>query len=210
MRARYIASMAFGLAGSLAAGVAFGTAVNDQSAQDKEPGAASQAISASVRLAEVPDPEGRAPWVMQLYRTDDTEQCYVYGQVRDGKVGNISEGDGFTPVPIEAGHCYAPTRSRSLNVKLDTNAELGRIILHGLVGSDVRQLTVHTPRGSFAARPRANGALLLVTEGEGPSGARVSATFADGSSASILEPPPASVPPPSRHQGPVGADHSHE
>lgn len=207
MRPRYIASMALGFAGSIAVGVAFGTAVSEYNTNDREPGASAQAISASDGLAQVPDPQGRAPWAMRVYRADNTEQCYLVGQLRDGAVGDISTDGRFTAVPTEAGHCYAATKPRSLNVKLDTKVPQRRIILHGFVGSEVRHLALDSPSGSVIARPKGNGAVLLVAEGDGPMDARVTATFADGSDAVIIEPPPAPMPLPKPHVGPVDTDH---
>jgi len=204
MRRTHALAIVAGVTLSVPAGITLAAAISAESMPSREVVLPTQGIA-----AQVSDVGGRDIWAMRMSKpstdlTGPTMSCYVLGVMRNGNMGAVDPNGLFIPYPVDGGGtCVGPIGPRSVSVALRTIGPSRRIVLHGFVGAEVTELTLKFKAQIVKVRPSPNGAVLHVAIGSRASRPTVSASFTDGTAATIMEPTDLPATPPKPQNGPV-------
>lgn len=185
--------------------VLFDPSLTDRELRFRFPGERSRRIPVepgSERIAaRAPDPDGGAPYGLLEWRMDDGKRCHYAGRIVGDTVGGLDgASNAFHPYPLfEGGSCTKGGVPRARPVQFSVGGRPvgegdpaqarsslrtlpGRTIVSGFAHSDVRDITIQTPRDVRTLRPTGpSRAFLAVYDGEFFSGAiTLTARFADG------------------------------
>ncbi len=180
-----------GTAVSIPVGMAVASAFLATSAPSAE-STPSLALPADI-AARASDPEGGDDWGMQLIesRGELPQRCYAVGVMRNGTVGAIGPTGRFVAYPVrEGGTCVGASLPRSVNIAVRTDrlSRRSRIVVHGFVGADVSELTLHSNGQVVTVKPSRDRAVLHVSAGGLKARPTVSASFTDGTSRLVWQP----------------------
>lgn len=135
----------------------------------------------------VPDPGASTlPWGVRMYSTTKGTSCVVVGQVRDGRLG-LLEGRTFRAFPVATpGSCGSVGGDQRVVAERQQKTSRGdRSLLYGLVGRDVRSLTLRTKGAVKPIEIAPDGAFLVVRVGPGAFAGDVLVTRSDSGSESL-------------------------
>jgi hypothetical protein len=117
----------------------------------------------------VSDPvEAALPWGVRIYSTARGTSCIVVGQVRDGRLGLVA-GRTFRAFPASTPGACGSTGGdgRVLAERQQQTSRGQRSLLYGLVGRDVRSLSLQVGGLSKDVEISPDGAFLVVRAGRG-------------------------------------------
>jgi hypothetical protein len=180
------------------AGVAAASALTDSTndppspptAEDRRPAVGTDDRSAVAR------PNGGPPWTVLTYRSASGKLCAVVGQLVDGEVGRIDQGNGRFHKLDKSEQPPCQDFEQDLHVSRFTRAAGGDVALvWGVAPAGVTEVAVtsRAGQGTQSAAPAARRAWITAFDGFHHQGFDVEYRQADGGSSKITTP---DAPPP--------------
>jgi hypothetical protein len=138
--------------------------------------------AAVVTLA--PDPRGRQPWAVRVYRSQAGLTCPEAGRTDDGDFGQVDSDGKFRPLDIEAAGSCADLDKAPMSLAINhypaNGTEAARAVIFGVVSPGVRSLSLKLAGGTRPLAVTSNAFLAVTTESD-LEGAALDAMLQDGS-----------------------------
>jgi hypothetical protein len=155
----------------------------------------------AVLKASTRDPAGGPAWVVRAYRSTTGATCSEAGRTQDGDFGQVDEHGDFKPLDLQAAGSCADLDKSPMSLAINNfpprGAQPARSVIFGVVGPQVRSLTLRLASGSQPVALQHSGFIAPVATAD-LAGATLTATMADGATVDhLLRPPsePTNVPP---------------